>query len=239
MPSTTPPYDQIVSLGKNCQPAHQIRRFTGVTSAHLFDWLITPDDGLVMHISADLDGFFARERLAMGRSCIVDVVTDTRFFHEFPKDSDFDQQYLEHQGRLAMLADRWRDLLRSDQRVLFVRQHAWNEDRRATARRLRDALAAQAPRLRFDLLYLTGEPADDEPWGEHGIINRFLTQPVPYVWTGDDSAWDRLLADAIAAALARDTHTGSYPHSSRYGFIRFITDRLSRSRVFQRSRSGS
>ena len=46
------------------------------------------------------------------------------------------------------------------------------------------------------LLYLT--ETDEPDWGEHGIINRRLKQPSPYVWTGDDAAWDALFDEASA-----------------------------------------
>ncbi len=188
-------FDQVVSLGRACQPAHQIRRLDADAQAHVFDWVITPDQGLVDLIATGLDGFFARERLEMGHhNCIADRVTDTRFLHEFPKGLDFAAQYELNAGRIAMLVERWRALLASSQRILFVRQHAWNADVRGTAVRLRDTIAARAPHLCFSLLYLTETEGDD--WGEHGIMNLHLRQPEPYVWTGDDAAWEQVLAEA-------------------------------------------
>lgn len=185
------PFDQMVSLGRGCQPAHQIRRLDPNAQAHVFDWVITPDAGLVTLIETGLDGFFSRDRLEMGpENCIIDRVTDARFPHEFPEGFDFAPQYEKHAGRFAMLIERWRNLLASNQRVLFVRQHAWSPDARATALRLRDAIAAKAPHLHFSLLYLTATEAAD--WGEDGIVNVFLRQPEPYVWTGDDAAWEQV-----------------------------------------------
>ncbi|MBL8548215.1 MAG: hypothetical protein JNL81_17265 [Hyphomonadaceae bacterium] len=190
-------YEQIVSLGRGCQPAHQIRRLNPGATAHMFDWIVTPDAALISFIAADLEGFFVRERLEMGpENCIIDRATKTQFLHEFPAGCSFDAQFANNADKYAMLARRWRELLASEQTILFVRQHAWDEDLRASATRLRDTIAAKAPRLRFSLLYLT---ATDEPdWGEAGIINRRLTQPNPYVWTGDDLAWETLLNEACA-----------------------------------------
>lgn len=190
---------QVVSLGRGCQPAHQIRRILGITSAQVFDWIITTDEGLVSLIENQLEGFFARERLGAGpKGTVVDLPSGTRFLHEFPKGSDLDAQHAEHQGRYAMLVQRWRALLQSDQHVLFVRQHGWDPEPRTAAARLRQALRRQAPGLRFTLLYLTNAPGDDASWGEAGIINRYLVQPVPYHWTGDDAAWERILREALA-----------------------------------------
>ncbi len=190
-------YEQIVSLGRGCQPAHQIRRLIPGAAAHVFDWIVTPDAALISFIASDLDGFFARERLEMGpENCIIDRETKTQFLHEFPAGSDFDPQFAKNAEKYAMLAQRWRELLASEQSVLFVRQHAWDADLRASATRLRDTIAAKAPRLRFSLLYLTA--TDEADWGEPSIINRRLNQPDPYVWTGDDAAWEMLLNEAGA-----------------------------------------
>ena len=96
-------YDQIVSLGRGCQPAHQIRRLYADAQAHVFDWIVTPDAGLLHSITTDLDGFFARERLEMGpEDCIVDRVTDARFLHELLRGS---LQFLLGGGGLGLERD--------------------------------------------------------------------------------------------------------------------------------------
>lgn len=193
-------YDQVVSLGQACQPAYQIRRILGISSAHVFDWIMTPTEGLIALIGSDLEAFFSRDRLGVGASgAITDLPTDTRFVHEFPEGSDLDAQHAEHAGRYVMLAERWRDLLRSRQRVLFVRQENWAPDPRASAVRLHATLRAKAPHLRFRLLYLTANPADETPWGYPDVINRYLPQLEPYDWRGDNAAWERLLHEALSA----------------------------------------
>jgi len=47
------------------------------------------------------------------------------------------------------------------------------------------------------LLYLTGRPDDDAPWGLAGVLNHHLPQPEPYDWRGDNAAWERLLREAL------------------------------------------
>jgi hypothetical protein len=197
------PYDQVVSLGKGCQPAHQIRRLLGVTSAHVFDWIVTTDGGLAMHIESGLDGFFALDRLRLTPSGVIaDQATGTQFIHEFPKGCDVRARHAEHAGRVAKLAARWQALLQSNQQLLLVRMHMGDEAPRPAAERLRAAIAEQAPRLRFTLLYCTDDPADATAWGAVGIINRHLKQPQPYAWEGDDATWEALLREALAAPAA-------------------------------------
>jgi len=196
-------YDHVISLGRACQPAYQIRRLTGVRSAHVFDWIITPDDALIQWISSDFDGFFQRERLALGPDqCVIDRPTRTRFVHEFPPGTDIDAVFDENAARYAALIERWRVLLRSGARVLFVRQHE-GDHARSTALRLRDLLSEKAPQLPFDLLCLTENEQSD--WGAARIVNQRLPQPEPYVWTGDDAAWERILGAVGAIAGPRIT----------------------------------
>ncbi len=196
-------YDDIVSLGRHCQPAYQIRRLTGVEAAGIFDWIYTTDDGLVRLIESGLAGFFALGELAVGGHGVVeDGRTSTRFMHEFPPGSDIAAQHAVHAGRFAMLAERWRALLASDRRALFVRVPSDPEaDGRAVAERLRAAIARQAPRLRFTILVLSDNPADDAPWGQKGVLNHHLRQPEPYDWRGDDAVWAALLTQALRAPV--------------------------------------
>jgi hypothetical protein len=192
-------YDEVVSLGRGCQPAHQIRRILQSSSANIFDWIVTTDQGLVAHIESDLEGFFERDNLETAtEGFIVDRATGTQFQHEFPKGADFVAQHQASRGRFAMLAQRWRDLLASEQAVLFVRQHGWDADARASAVRLREAIRRCAPHLHFTLLYLTKDAAG--AWGEAQILNRHLIQPDPYDWKGDNDAWARLMEETLALA---------------------------------------
>ena len=173
----------------------------GVQTAQVFDWVITPDATLRSLLETRLDGFFVRDRLVMGpEACVIDAVTDVRFLREFPVGSDIDSKYAEHAPRFEMLVERWRALMASRRRVLFIRQHAWDPDPRATATRLRRTLDAVAPRLDYRLLYLTEH--DEAPWGEERIFNRRLRQPDVPDWRGDDRAWSALLDEFTSPAGA-------------------------------------
>lgn len=191
-------FDEIVSLGRACQPAHQIRRIFGVERAHVFDWIITPDDGLRTSIETGLENFFARDRLVVGpENCVVDAVSDVRFLHEFPDGRLDEQTYAEHVARFSTLVARWRDLMNSNHRVLFVRQHAWSPDAHASALKLRETLDVAAPSLEYTVLYLIEQ--DVPAWNEPRLVNMRLRQTEPYDWRGDDRAWAALF-DSLGAA---------------------------------------
>jgi hypothetical protein len=192
------PYDEIVSLGSTCQTAYQMRRCLGIERAHVFDWVVTSDPGLVHHINSGLDGYFALDGLMRdNKGLIRDRRTATLFQHDFAEGSDLATAHALAAPRIAALVDRWRALLASDQSVLFIRKHGWADHPLRTADRLQRALRAAAPRLRFRLLYLT-KPAVFLPAVDTaGLVHRPLAQPDPPDWRGLDEPWQQLLTDAL------------------------------------------
>ena len=203
------PYDDVVSLGRGCQPAHQLRRVLGIDRAHVFDWVVTTDAGLVQHIETRLQGFFFPDTLTRSaKGVIIDRRTGTSFPHETPRSGDPEEAFETHAPRLFALVDRWHRLVASDRSVLFIRQHGWNGKPRATALRLRTALRAAAPRLRFRLLYLTPpETAAELDPDQPDLLFRPLAQPDPPDWRGLDPPWDAVLAECLALPPPPDPPT--------------------------------
>ena len=189
------PFDQIVSLGRACQVACQLRRVTGDTSARALDWVITSDEALLRVLGDGLSGWFRRENLApFSPGFGVDLATGIRFQHEFAGGVTVDAAHAAHAGRMAELAQRWGALMAGRGRVLFVRQDGWSADVPRHAATLRDALGRAAPGLTAHLLYLTETARHDPAWAAPGITFQPLSQTEPYDWRGDDAAWDRALA---------------------------------------------
>ena len=193
------PYTQIISLGRACQPRYQLRRMRGTVDAYPFDWIITPDAGLCTVIADDLKGFLDPQLLQRGADGVMrDVRHDIRFVHEFPADQSIEIGLQQHGPRFIQHIRRWQALMASDQRVLFVRQHAWDSDIAAAAVRLSQTLARAAPALDFDLLYLTNPAHHDPARQAPRTVFRPLAQSPDVRWQGDDATWDALLADALA-----------------------------------------
>ena len=191
-------FDTVISLGRGCQPAYQIRRALKITEARVWDWVITPDPSLVTAIRSGLAHYFDRDTLILSADgSRLDRDSGVSFLHEFPKDHDFDLCHAKHAARVALLKQRWTALMASAARVLFVRQHGWSPDPAGQAEILRQTLRDAAPDLRFCLLYLV-EPARFDPgWAAQDILFLPLTQAAPYDWRGDNAAWDRLLAAGL------------------------------------------
>ncbi|MFT3809573.1 MAG: hypothetical protein QM698_06605 [Micropepsaceae bacterium] len=166
--------------------------------AHVFDWVITEDRGLVHLIENGAEDFFVRDDLRWIGGTIRSLRHGTRFPHEFPDAESVDARFDAHQERLAAMGVRWRALMETSERILFVRAHAWEKNPQTTAGTLRDALRAAGPRLDFTLLYLTPPEEFDPSWRNDGVAHRAVRQPEPYTWKGDDMVWDGLLREAGA-----------------------------------------
>jgi hypothetical protein len=194
------PYDEIVSLGNTCQTAYQLRRCLGIDRAHVFDWVVTSDPGVLQHIESGLHGYFGLESLVRdenghGR----DARTGTLFMHDIPTECDLAASHGKAAPRIAALVDRWHRLMASDQSVLFIRRHGWAGHPLLVADRLHQALQAAAPRLRFRLLYLTNPTMFEAVADTVGLVHRPLPEPDPPDWRGLDSAWQELLTEAVAS----------------------------------------
>jgi hypothetical protein len=192
------PYDEIVSLGCTCETAYQLRRCLGIERAHVFDWVVTSDPGLLQYIESGLQDYFALDGLMRdAEGQVRDAQTATLFLHEFPEGADLAAAHAAEAPRIAALVERWHKLMASEQSVLFIRKHGWAGPPLRTDDRLHQALRAAAPRLRFRLLYLT-KPAAFEPGAATpGLVHLPLAPPDPEDWRGDDLVWQQLLSDAL------------------------------------------
>ncbi|HZF85946.1 MAG TPA: DUF1796 family putative cysteine peptidase [Burkholderiaceae bacterium] len=184
-------FGHVVSVGGDCQPAHQIRRITGLHHAHLFDWLLVPADGVARLLDADFDGWLAPDTLfleAAPYAHVRDARYGVRFLHDFALQPGFLAGLPPVRAKYEALVKRWRLLMASDAAVLFV----WKGDEdAAAAERIAQALQRARGGRPSHLLALRSD-IEEAPWRLPGISNRFLRQPEPYVWTGDDAAWDAL-----------------------------------------------
>lgn len=184
-------FGHAVSVGGDCQPAHQIRRITGRHEAHVFDWLLVRADGVARLIDSGFDGWLQTGALSLETqpyAHIRDAAHNVHFLHDFPLEPGFEADADRVRAKYGVLVQRWHLLLASEAAVLFV----WKGDEG------RDAVAPIARALRrargarpFRLLALRSD-VQEADWQLPGVTNRFLRQPAPCDWTGDDAAWDDL-----------------------------------------------
>ncbi|MFF3274166.1 papain-like cysteine peptidase [Streptomyces chrestomyceticus] len=217
-------YNHCVGLGYHCESTYQIRRVTGVTRAHFFDWLDLDFESVVEAVAEDFRHVLRPglvEPFDEGR-CALDRGSDIRFYHEFHPaagagtpltQADIDAQLPRVRAKFAALAGRWRALAGSVARVLYVHHDAWDELTAADLRRLRAVIAAQHPGHRFDLLWLRRTTPPDADATGPGITWGTVAA-APGRWEGDDAAWDAALTPVLTRPHAPSPHRHSQhsPH---------------------------
>ena len=164
---------RVVSLGGNCMVTMEMRKFFGVESANLFDWWITPGDGLVRLIENDFDGLFATENLQMvgDRRSVANLRYGILHHHDFPRNDVEDRvigiskkDIARNREKFTYLKKRWDELGDNPGPVLFIR-YGWGmgepllagipaEPVGATPVGLMAALERKFPRLDYDLLLI-------------------------------------------------------------------------------------
>ncbi|MFJ3184543.1 papain-like cysteine peptidase [Streptomyces halstedii] len=202
-------YDLCVGLGYHCESTHQIRRITGETRAHFFDWLDLELASVIEALDADFHNVLrpGRSEPFDNGTCVLDRGSDIRFFHEFRAEvtpgpltqTDIDSQLGQVRAKFSHLAERWRAMVASDAHVLYVHHDAFDEADADDLRRLRATLAGQRPGHRFDILWLRRTPPPARAAGSLPDSVMWDTVPLlPDRWQGDDDAWDRALAPRFA-----------------------------------------
>jgi len=183
---------KLISLGVRCEVAFQLRQHSGDNTAHYFDWLITPPEGLLRIIRDDFPAFEPQNaglRKGNERSgCVVDKATGVCFVHQFPRRGkliapDYLAHYPALNTKFNYLADRFRSTLR-DHPVCFVRRDMTEE----MALRLEGAMRARFPKADVCFLYVNAGCAPFiTPLGHSVELSAHTTG------LGDSLAWSKLL----------------------------------------------
>jgi hypothetical protein len=193
-----------VSLGCDCEVAHQIRRLTGDGAAFMFDWLITPIEACAVLCSDAADWLQPGNwELADEGRRVRDKATGLEFQHEFetvaPEDPMIDVSKVE--GHLAVARAKFRhlkqktlDAIASTEELYLVRKEWWVDaaGAAASAAAIVDTYSRLSPNVR---VVVVSTVAHAEQVGERHL---FLKIDPGAEWTGDDASWDRVFALAAA-----------------------------------------
>jgi hypothetical protein len=194
------PHDLCVGLGQHCESTYQIRRITVQESAYFFDWLEIDLEFVQKAIETDFQGLLRSGRMALTSDGggAVDLDAGIEFYHEFTPRPDADltvadveEQLPAVREKLAFLASRWREMVTSPARVLYVRQDANGVESVDDLCRLRDTIADRYPGHEFAILWLRRSVPEGVGKLPPGIAFREVGL-IPGRWQGDDEAWDAL-----------------------------------------------
>ena len=199
-------YSRLISLGRACECAHQIRRYTGIETAAYFDWLITPHSGLVKALRLRFEGCFMEENLVISddRTTIRDSLTGIVYHHNFSRLSDMvtidplavGREYKRESEKMGFLARRWFEITEKTQ-VLFVRHDAPSIQQ---AQEVYQVLSEQMKdRLPFVLFVVP--PEHELPISQPGIfVEKCRTVSGSSAWFGESEAWDNVLCKYWASS---------------------------------------
>ena len=194
-------YSRLISLGRGCDCAHQIRRFTGIETAFYFDWLVTPHSGLVKVLRLRFDGCFAKENLVVVEegTTVCDSLTGVQYHHNFSRSADkktidplaIEREYSRESAKMSFLARRWFEAIQKET-ILFVRRDTPSVQQ---ALELYQVLAEQMPDRATSLLFVV--PPEHELTIDHpGIFVEACPKPADEAaWYGDDVAWNGVLGN--------------------------------------------
>ncbi len=210
-------YDQVISLGGNCEVAQHWRRFSGRETAYPFDWWITPFETVGRLLAARFAGLFAPENMLLINGGMTVMCTHYRIAHHhdfprLPKTLAIDAPAIPAacvpaQAKFAALADRFHHACRPGQRVLFLR--SWRETlwvpNRTTApddivrydfAAFIAAIEAALPGLDFTVLFLNyGAQATDHP---RALFHDVARNKDARDWSGSPSGWDEAFRRFVA-----------------------------------------
>jgi hypothetical protein len=185
---------RFVSIGGDCQVAHQIRRYSGEPDIlSVFDWLECTLESVAALIDGGFADFFNLDNLLWERREGLWLVTDQKYsvasWHDFKtQDKEAVAQVC---LMLRMLGRRFMDMLRSDAPVVFVRR--WIEldgkDAERPAKRLADHLATIKP---DSILLFLQNQEPRPPFIEDNYISVFNpNNSIAGNWEGFAAIYDR------------------------------------------------
>lgn len=190
-------FTRLISLGRTCQCAHQLRRFTGNESAGYFDWLGVPHGGLIRALRANFKGCFelANLDLAPNGETVIDTATGISHRHNFANVGESKRiqkwaiplDYPEQRQKMDYLAEKWFRELQSE-RILFVRRDAPST---AEAMELLNALELHRPRDGVHILFVI-PPGHDLRVDDARVF--IESEAVIKDWPGDDDSWSLILS---------------------------------------------
>ncbi len=197
---------RFLSLGRFCQTAHQIRRFTKTQEANFFDWFIIDYKAVARVLENDFSGVFLRENLEISKDgkSVLDKATRIVSFHDFGHDDAglttndvIDQNYERVLGKLDFLANRWRSIVSSNDVVFFVHHGDMPQNE---AENFSLLLKRLYPKITAKLLWVRWPGADSRTPIEDVVQTVVRSAPPgPQQWAGMNEDWNESFECALAS----------------------------------------
>lgn len=186
-------YDEAISLGPNCQPAHQLRLNNLRCRAYPFDYNITPFNGLLKFLTWRGVNFLDFDKIVpidSGEAVVIqDLTYEITAVHDFLSLNQFFTEYEQFKAKYDRRVKRFFEVLDSNKRILFVRKYMIYEE----AVLLDHILRVYYPHLSYTILALGHTEEAKNDWQLERVRNFYLRELEPFFWAGDDVAWKEIL----------------------------------------------
>lgn len=212
-------YDAYISLGNNCEAGLNFRRI-GYEISSFFRFTSCGYAPMLKLIEGDFAGAYEKENLVpvtdrmvrdMGTGVVHHSLLRSHLLNGtrvFSQDYDFDEVYAKEYSKICYLIQKWRDMVASDQKVLYIYKHPQGISRES-AEKLLSAVRSQGSHNKVrldsaqssfhpcDLLCLQLEAHQEPEWPVAGLFNRYIPKFAPNnrAQGYDVAAWDRLFAE--------------------------------------------
>ena len=195
---------KLISLGDNCQTAHQIRRVTRDNSSYFFDWLITPLNSCNLLALEDAN-ILNSNNWEIGHDGVLDKGTSLIFMHEFKTRTDgsdkVDNALIENQIKYAKakylyLKQKTISDIHNSNRCYIIRRESelvYPRDAKAIAENIISNYIKINPMVR---LVLVSPVAQSETFSPYYIFvkckDKEMSADDQNWWQGDDASWERI-----------------------------------------------
>lgn len=231
-------FDRYISLGDNCEAGLQFWRI-GYDESSIFRFTIIDSDKLIEIIENNFTDIFCKENLIPANvdHMIRDTKTGIAFHSElysainsvngkrsFRDDYDFDVVFAKEKTKIGYLVQKWRELVSSDERVLyFIKKN--QSSNREDAEKILNTFLNNYPEHNFLILYIQPLSLYEPDWGFKKLRNVYVDYLAPYENTekgADVHGWDKLFSQYPLKKLANKKEPGHFGEKLLSGFAKVL-----------------
>ncbi len=182
----------LISLGQNCEVAHQIQH-TGLNNGFFpFDWMKSYDFDLVINL---IENKF-KDFLKIDALQIVDSSGSTHivsnknfaleFVHDFDKEKNIVDEFAEVKEKYDRRIARFYSALQAKKHIYFFRKNITKKQAQSFCLMMEKFFKT----TKYTLIAIDEGIECSSPWNLKNVLNFYYTPPTEIVWTGNDKIWD-------------------------------------------------
>ncbi len=187
-------FDVVISLGKSCQAAYQMKRRGLRTKSGPFDWFTVPTAGLFTVLESDFENFMQQDNLTevnnrRGYLVVRDNITKIQSLHDFHANQTIQETWPSFRDKMERRIKAFKKDLAESPNVLFIRHGILREE----SIRLINLLKSIRRGKPCTLLALDQSFSDTEEPYDKDIISMHMPQQ-DNSWKGSNAEWNRVLS---------------------------------------------